>query len=87
MIRVKGIYEGMYVRLLEPVALAPDTVVEVLIPESTTEQGQEYEFLRRLVAEGLLASGGPMLPSEEEIFEPVPIRGIPLSQTIIEERR
>ncbi len=87
MIRVKGIYEGMYVRLLEPVALAPDTVVEVLIPESTTEQGQEYEFLRRLVAEGLLASGGLMPLSEEEPFEPIPIRGTPLSQTIIEERR
>jgi len=86
MIKVKGIYEGMCVKLLEPIALAPETVVEVLIPEGPTEQGQEYEFLRRLVAEGLLASGGPMLPSEE-IFEPVPIRGIPLSQTLIEERR
>ncbi len=86
MIKVKGIYEGTCVRLLEPVALAPETVVEVLIPEGAKEQGQEYEFLRRLVEEGLLASGGPMLPSEEETFEPVPIRGIPLSQTIIEER-
>jgi hypothetical protein len=88
MIKVKGIYEGTHVRLLEPVVLAPDTPVEVLIPEDAAEQRQEQTFLRRLVEEGLLAPTG-LIPSprEEEPFELVPIQGAPLSQTIIEERR
>jgi hypothetical protein len=34
MIKVKGIYEGTSVRLLEPVSLAPDTLVEVLIGQT-----------------------------------------------------
>jgi len=88
MIKVKGIYEGTHVRLLEPVVLAPDTPVEVLIPEDAAEQRQEQTFLRRLVEEGLLAPTGlTPSPREEEPFEPVPIQGAPLSQTIIEERR
>jgi len=88
MIKVKGIYEGTYVRLLEPVDLAPDTPVEVLIPEDAAEWGQEQAFLKRLMEEGLLAPTR-LTPSarEEEPFEPVPIQGAPLSQTIIEERR
>jgi hypothetical protein len=76
------------VRLLEPVALACDTPVEVLIPEDAVERRQEQTFLRKLVEEGLLAPIGLMRsPREEEPFDPVPIQGAPLSQTIIEERR
>lgn len=88
MIKVRGVYEGTHVRLLEPVALARDTPVEVLIPEDAVERRQERTFLRRLVEEGLLAPMGlTRSPREEEPFDPVPIQGALLSQTIIEERR
>jgi len=88
MIKVKGIYEGTRVQLLEPVSLVPYTLVEVLIPVVTAEQGREQAFLSRLVEEGLFAPVGLALPPREETsFEPVPIQGAPLSQTIIAERR
>jgi hypothetical protein len=88
MIKVKGIYEGTSVRLLEPVSLAPDTLVEVLIPETAKEQKQEWAFLKKLVEKGLLTSIEAALSLHEEVpFEPVSIQGEPLSQTIIKERR
>ena len=86
MIKIKGIYDGEHVRLLEPVHLIPDTPVEVLIPESAGEESQERVFLECLVKEGLLLAKEVSWP-EEVPFEPVPIEGLPLSQTIIEERR
>jgi len=70
MTKIKGVYDGKHVRLLEPVYLTPDTPVEVLIPESAREESREQAFLERLAEEGLLL-----------IKE-----GPPLSQTIIEER-
>jgi hypothetical protein len=86
MVKIKGIYDGEYVRLLEPVHLVPDTPVEVLIPELAEEESQEQAFLERLVTEGLLLAKEVSWP-EEAPFEPVPIEGPPLSRTIIEERR
>ncbi|TEU14705.1 MAG: hypothetical protein E3J21_15055 [Anaerolineales bacterium] len=86
MVKIKGVYDGEHVRLLEPVHLIPDTPVEVLIPESAGEESQERAFLERLVEEGLLLAKEVSWP-EEAPFEPVPIEGPPLSQTIIEERR
>ena len=86
MIKIKGVYDGKHVRLLEPVHLVPDTPVEVLIPESAEAESQERTFLEHLVKEGLLLAKEVSWP-EEAPFEPVPIEGPPLSQTIIEERR
>ena len=86
MIKIKGVYDGKHVRLLEPVHLVPDTPVEVLIPESAGEESQERAFLERLVKEGLLLANKVSWP-EEAPFEPVPIEGPPLSETIIAERR
>ena len=86
MIKIKGVYDGEHIRLLEPVHLVPDTPVEVLIPESAGEESQERAFLERLIEEGLLLAKEVSWP-EEAPFEPVPIEGPPLSQTIIEERR
>jgi hypothetical protein len=86
MVKIKGIYDGKHVRLLEPVRLIPDTPVEVLIPELAEEESQEQAFLERLVKEGLLLAK-EIAWSKETPFEPVPIEGLPLSQTIIEERR
>ena len=86
MVKIKGIYDGEHVRLLEPVHLVPDTPVEVLIPEPAGEESQERTFLERLIKEGLLLAKEVSWP-EEAPFEPVSIEGPPLSQTIIEERR
>jgi len=63
----------------------PDTPVEVLIPKSAREESKERAFLKRLVKKGLLAS--KVSWPEEVPFEPVPVKGPPISQTIIEERR
>ena len=86
MTKIKGVYDGKHVRLLEPVHLTPDTPVEVLIPESAGEESQERAFLERLAKEGLLLAEEGSWP-EEAPFEAIPIEGPPLSQTIIEERR
>ena len=86
MTKIKGVYDGKHVRLLEPVHLVPDTPVEVLIPESAGEESREQAFLERLVEEGLLLVKEVSRP-EKAPFQPVPIEGPPLSQTIIEERR
>jgi len=86
MTKIKGIYDGKHVPLLEPVHLTPDTPVEVLIPESVGEESQERAFLERVAKEGLLLAKEVSWP-EEAPLEPVSIEGPPLSQTIIEERR
>jgi hypothetical protein len=80
MIKVKGIYDGSKVVLLEPVSLQPNTPVEVIIPE------KEQIYWQRLNESGLIKE----LPSrsEENIsYEPVSTTGRPISQTIIEDRR
>jgi hypothetical protein len=86
MTKIKGVYDGKHVLLLEPVHLVPDTPVEVLIPESAGEESREQAFLERLVKEGLLLAKEVSWP-EETSLEPVPIRRPPFSQTIVEERR
>jgi hypothetical protein len=86
MTKIKGVYDGKPVWLLEPVPVVPDTPVEVFIPESAAEGSQEQAFLERLVEEGLLLVKEVSWP-EGAPFEPVSIEGSPLSQTIVEERR
>ncbi len=80
MLKVKGIYDGTKIVLLEPVWLVPNTPVEVLIPE------QEKIYWQRLVELGLVKEiCAP--PADEQLFTPVRVSGAPVSQTIIEERR
>ncbi len=80
MIKVKGIYDGSKVVLLEPVSLQPNTPVEVIIPE------KEQIYWQRLNETGLIKE--LRSHSEEDIsHEPVSTTGTPISQTIIEERR
>ncbi len=80
MLKVKGIYDGNKIVLLEPVSLLPNTPVEVLIPE------QERIYWQRLVELGLIKEVRP-LPTDESPFAPIRVTGAPVSQTIIEERR
>ena len=49
MLKVKGIYDGTKIVLLEPVSLLPNTPVEVLIPE------QEQAYWQQLIELGLVS--------------------------------
>jgi hypothetical protein len=80
MLKVKGIYDGTKIVLLEPVSLLPNTPVEVLIPE------QEQAYWQRLIELGLVKDVRTP-PIEDQPFTPVRVTGDPISQTIIEERR
>lgn len=84
MLKVKGVYDGTSVILLEPVALSPDTKVEVLIPDTPGEA--ERAYWQRLIELGLLKHIRPRSVSSRP-FTPVHVSGLPLSQTIIDERR
>lgn len=80
MVKVKGIYDGTNIILLEPVSLLPNTPVEILIPE------QEQLYWQRLQELGLIKE----TRSQSSLSsEPSPIRvsGMPVSETIIEDRR
>lgn len=84
MLKVKGVYDGESVILLEPITLPPDTKVEVLIPEVNGESEQSY--WQRLVELGLVREIRRRSPTEKP-FTPIQVLGIPISQTIIDERR
>lgn len=85
MLKVKGIYDGTKVVLLEPVALQPNTAVEVLIPEPAGDAEQLY--WRRLIDAGLVKSMRARRDQPRQAPAPVRIAGEPVSQTIIAERR
>jgi len=78
--KVKGIYDGEKIILLEPVSLLPATPVEVLIPD------QEQVYWQRLIELGLIKEVRTP-PTTEDHIAPVQVSGAPISQTIIEERR
>ena len=80
MIKIKGIYDGSKVILLEPVSLQPNTPVEVLIPE------KEQIYWQQLNELGLVKEVRAQLINDTS-FKPVKTTGQPISQTIIEERR
>ena len=85
MLRVKGIYDGDKVILLDPVTLRPNTQVEVLIPEMAADPEQVY--WQRLSDAGLIKSVQARRDQPRRAPAPVRIAGEPVSQTIIEERR
>jgi hypothetical protein len=84
MLKVKGIYDGTKVVLSEPLPLPPNSPVEVLILDGSTEQ--ETAYWRKLLDLGLIKSIRPRSQEAQE-FTPVSASGEPVSQTIIEERR
>jgi hypothetical protein len=84
MLRIKGIYDGQKVVLVEPVTLPPNTAVEVIVAEP--ENSAEQLYHQRLLKLGLIKER-PAVPADTTPYTPVEVSGPPLSQTIIEERR
>jgi hypothetical protein len=84
MLKVKGIYDGEKVVLLEPLPLPPNSAVEVLVSEQAIDMEQVY--WQRLIGLGLIKEVRPR-PTDDRVFTPVRVTGAPLSQTIIGERR
>jgi hypothetical protein len=84
MLKVKGVYDGEKVVLLEPLPLLPGSAVEVLVPEQAVDMEQVY--WQRLVSLGLIKEVRPR-PTDDRAFTPVRVTGAPVSQTIIGERR
>jgi hypothetical protein len=82
--RVKGVYDGSRIVLLEPLSLPPNTVVELTV--QVDESDPEAIFWRSLLETGLIKQIRP-LPAEDYPVTPVRIDGPPISETIIEERR
>lgn len=84
MYKVKGIYDGKRVVLLEPLPVPPHTSVEVLVAEEALDLEQVY--WQQLVEQGLISEVRSLL-TDEEPFSPVHPTGKPVSEIIIEERR
>ncbi|MBI1299029.1 hypothetical protein GC175_29210 [bacterium] len=86
-IRIKGIYNGKTIDLLEAVTIPPDTEVEVLVPETVpTRKERLQQQMQDLINSGVLTHAAVDRPRELD-FQPVTIAGKPVSETIIEERR
>jgi hypothetical protein len=84
MIQVKGIYDGQRIKLLEALALPPNTPVQVTIWQENVDQ--EAQYWQRLIESGLIKEVSP-LAEQLPLFTPVPVQGKPVSETILEERR
>jgi hypothetical protein len=84
MYKVKGVYDGKKVVLLEPLPVPAHTSVEVSVTGESLDLEQVY--WQQLVELGLIAEVRP-LPLDEEPFSPVRATGKPVSEAIIEERR
>lgn len=82
--KVKGVYDGKKVVLLEPLPIPPQTPVEVSVAEEALDTEQAY--WQRLVELGLIKEVRTQ-PTDEQPFTPVRVTGKPVSQIIIEERR
>ena len=84
MLRIKGIYDGKRIDLLEEIQLPPNTPVQVVIWQESDDR--EVQYRQRLIESGLLNDlhlTTECLPS----FTPVQLDGEPVSSTIIEGRR
>lgn len=84
MVKVKGIYDGEKVLLLEPLNLPANSTVEVIFAETSAEQEQAYwQFLLDM---GLISEvkSRPVKPKSNHLLI---VAGKPVSETIIEERR
>lgn len=84
MLQVKGIYDGEKITFLEDLFLPPNTPVQLMVWQESDDKEAQYQ--RHLIEAGLLSE--TRLRNERlPLFTPVRVKGEPLSQTIVEERR
>jgi len=77
--------EGHFASVEEYVRALLRRVVEQSFPQAANDLDQFHEELRQ--AGLLMSSNTPLAAIAEEPFEPITISGMPLSETIIAERR
>jgi hypothetical protein len=83
----EGIVQDRVVVLPEEVQLEDGLRVEIRIREASQASPEEL-FKKRLVEAGLVVEiKRPSLPVADQDRAPIPVRGKPLSEQIIEERR
>ena len=89
--KVRGIYDGKAIQLLEPVDWAPNTEVEIVLDLNGSDEIDETRAKRRALQRKMLAAGviSRILPENVPVqrFERTTITGKPISQTVIEDRR
>jgi hypothetical protein len=85
MLKVKGVYDGTRIVLLDPITLQPNTAVVVLVPESTVDAEQVY--WQRLRAAGFITTVRAQRRQPRQAPPAVQVSGEPVSQTIVDERR
>ncbi len=85
-----GMVKGNSIILLGDAQLAEGSIVEIRLPEldQVPEEVREGAFLQYLLATGRISA----IPkrgsrSRREEFEPIEVKGKPLSEIIIEERQ
>jgi len=80
--------EELYERLLTLARqrqCTPAGLIDSWLAEA--EQAQYYQANQHMVTQGILASMPPTPTASEAAFTPVQIVGVPLSQTILDDRR
>jgi hypothetical protein len=81
--------------IFKPISSVPETLkeherVKITIETETEKQPEDVrvspEILREMLAEGMISRIPEGITEEEDDFEPVKIKGKPLSETILEDR-
>ena len=84
---VQGIYREGMIELLEKIDVKEGTKATVTFVEKSTlsSDDEEIELLQRWLEQGLIRSI-PDQEIDEEEFEPILVKGKPVSEIIIEDR-
>ena len=89
MTTLEAIYEN---GIFKPISSVPTTLKEHervrIIIETDEDSAKEFspDILREMLAEGMISRIPEGISEEEDDFEPVAIKGKPLSETILEDR-
>ena len=88
MMTVEAIYEN---GIFKPISRVPESLkeherVKIIIENDAENLRVSDELLREMLAEGLISHIPERITDEEDDFEPVEIKGKPLSETVLEDR-
>ena len=89
---LEAIYEN---GIFKPISSVPNTLkenerVKIIIENKMEKQSEDVrvspEILREMLAEGMISHIPEGITDEEDDFEPIKIKGKPLSETLLEDR-